>query len=190
MRFALSLMLFAFACSAGAATVYVDDELRVGVRERPNSSEAPEAVVTTGAALEVLERREGYVKIRTDDGVEGWVNDDYVTDELPAKLRIKPLQEELALLRNQTRELQAANEEYDSNVATLTARLDDAMEDNAALHSRLAKYYQQQTAGPRDFSWLIAAGIMVGLFLLGIMLGVQWQRQRSSQRIGKWELHF
>lgn len=74
---------------AAAETIYVNDMLRVGVRSQPASDEAPLAVVTTGAALEVLERSGGYVKVRTDEGAVGWVNSVYVSGEPPARLRIE-----------------------------------------------------------------------------------------------------
>lgn len=52
---------------------YVNDSLRIGVRAEPNTSVAPQNVVITGMQLEVLEREGSYIKIRSDDGVEGWI---------------------------------------------------------------------------------------------------------------------
>ena len=61
-----------------AESVYVSDNLRVGVRPEPDNGYAPVGVVTTGMKLDVLERKEGYLKVRTDTDLVGWIKDIYV----------------------------------------------------------------------------------------------------------------
>jgi hypothetical protein len=53
-----------------AEVVYINDVLRVGVRPEPNNSVSPINVVMTGMKLEVLDRSEGFIQIRTEQGVE------------------------------------------------------------------------------------------------------------------------
>ena len=58
---------------AGAETVYVTDNLRIGVRPEPDNNAPPVGVVISGMKLEVLKRSDDYVKIRSSEGVEGWI---------------------------------------------------------------------------------------------------------------------
>ena len=44
-----------------AKTVYINDQLRVGIRPEPNNDSAPLVVVMTGDKLELLDSNSGYV---------------------------------------------------------------------------------------------------------------------------------
>lgn len=92
--------LFA-AFPALAETVYVIDHLAVGVHEEKVLSSAIVKVLPTGTALEVLERNEELVRVRTDEGVEGWVDKHYVMQDKPSQL---------ALLEMEAKHFDALNE--------------------------------------------------------------------------------
>lgn len=190
---------------AWAESVYVRDMLRVGVRSEPDSSESPLAIVTTGSKLEVLDRRDGYVKIRTDDGVEGWVNDAYTSPEVPARIRLKEvearnedLEERLAKARREARqeiqELRATTAATVEENDQLTARLEALEKDNASLRLRLREL--NPAAEPEDASgagfmerrWLIYAGGVLALLLAGFLWGARWQRGRVAGRLGGMDL--
>jgi len=100
------LMLLLCQGVSAAETVYVDDQLRLGVRAHPSTEEGSIAVVITGDALSVLEEEENFIKIRTEAGVEGWVSKGYVSAEPPAKSRLKDLQGEHKTLQQQYAGLQ------------------------------------------------------------------------------------
>ncbi|MGE0079719.1 MAG: TIGR04211 family SH3 domain-containing protein [Thiohalomonadaceae bacterium] len=118
-RTAMFAMLAALVVlPALAETAYVDDTLRVGVRRNANSSETPLTVVTSGARLEVLERGERYWRVRTDDGVEGWVAASYVTTHPPARAQLEELQAENARLKAEL-QARAADENLAADFAAL-----------------------------------------------------------------------
>ena len=60
---------------AAAETLYVSDQLIITLRRGKSSSHKILTTLKTGAPLEVLEKAEGdeYVKVRTSDGIEGYV---------------------------------------------------------------------------------------------------------------------
>ena len=204
-RFLPLLLILLLPLQAWAETVYIRDMLRVGVRSKPDSNESPMAIVTTGSELEVLDRQGGYVKIRGDDGVEGWVNDSYTSPEVPARLRIKEvkarnqeLKEKLARVRD---EAEAKREELRATAAAaveegdrLKARLEALEEANASLRSRLREL--NPAAEPEGTSeaavadrrwWVYAAGVLV-LLLAGFLWGARWQRGRVADRLGGMDL--
>ncbi|HKJ87368.1 MAG TPA: TIGR04211 family SH3 domain-containing protein [Gammaproteobacteria bacterium] len=204
-RFLPLLLILALPLQAWAEAVYVRDMLRVGVRAEPDSNESPMAIVTTGSKLEVLDRRGGYVKIRTDEGVEGWVNDAYTSPEVPARIRIKEvkarnqaLEEELARAREKA---EAKMEELRATAAAtveendrLTARLEALEEANASLRSRLhelnpaAEPKGQAEAAVTDRRWWVYLGGVLALLLVGFLWGARWQRGRVADRLGGMDL--
>lgn len=174
--------------AAMAETIYVHDYLRLGIRANPNSSESPITVVTTGDSLEVLERQGGYIKVRSEDGVVGWVSKAYVSSEKPARLRLEQLQEEYkrqkAELKDLRQELTAAmerNELVDSQISEL-------MNENASLHQQVSRFYSENAKNKRQFTWLYQSLAIIALFLFGIFLGVRWQRKRIAERLGGLEI--
>lgn len=184
-------LLVALSVSSGvtmAETIYVHDYLRLGVRENPNSSETPIAVVTTGDALEVLERREGYIKVRAKNGVEGWVSKAYVSTEKPAVLRLEQLQEQYkrqqSELKDLRRELTASQEKNE----TLDKQLSELMTENGNLHEQVSRYYSKTAQQRQHYTWLFQSLGIVALFIFGIYLGVRWQKRRVADRLGGLEI--
>jgi len=184
----LLIVLSLSAGSAMAETIYVHDYLRLGVREHPNSSETPIAVVTTGDALEVLERQGGYIKIRAKNGVEGWVSKAYVSSEKPARLRLEQLQEEYkrqeSELDDLRKELTASQEQNE----TLDKQLSEMMQENGTLHEQLSRYYSETAKIKEKYGWLYRALGYIALFLFGIFLGVRWQKRKVAERLGGLEI--
>ena len=62
------------ASHAGAATVYVKEEFKIGLHSAAERRAPILELVRAGAALEELSRDGNYVRVRTDNGVEGWVD--------------------------------------------------------------------------------------------------------------------
>lgn len=184
-------LLLALSLSTGTAmaeTIYVNDFLRLGVRANPNSSETPIAVVTTGDALEVLERQEGYIKVRAKSGAEGWVSSSYVSNEKPAVLRLEQLQKgyqsqqkDLKALRKELSDSQNKNE-------TLDKQLSELMTENGQLHEKVSRYYSETAKQREQYAWLFKSLGIIALFVFGIFLGVRWQKRRVADRLGGLEI--
>ncbi len=185
---ALCLALLLGSSPASADRLYVSDTLRVGVRANPGSNDPALVVITTGASLEVLEERNGFVRVRTEHKVEGWVNSAYLTSEPPARLRLERLEKELKRLSAEASRLRGNATDLLADNERLNAQLTDLLAENGQLHSRIANHYIAQAESRSRWGWLIGAAGMVGLFLLGIALGILWHRQRVAERLGGLQL--
>ncbi|HOC74899.1 MAG: SH3 domain-containing protein [Deltaproteobacteria bacterium ADurb.BinA179] len=89
-----------------AKTVYVRDWIVINIRSAPNDASATVAYANTEDQLELTEEADGWSKVRTGDGKEGWVGTRFLTDKPPKgvlfkqlEARNKALQEENARLR-------------------------------------------------------------------------------------------
>ncbi len=174
------LVLLGFSADVLAQSVFVNDQLRVGVRPEPSQLVAPVGVVLTGMKLQVLERKDPFIKIRTEKGLEGWIKDIYVTDKTPAILRVKDLQ-------NQQKKVQ---QELQDVVKTKTA-LEEA---NAILNDRIDALKAQRAEFQRNQAIQIissaksGSGVSIiwsiGGIVIGFILGYLWHRHQSMKRLG------
>lgn len=180
--------LFLFAGNVMAETVYVHDLLRLGVRNDPNSSETPIAVVTTGDALQVLQRSGDYLKVRTGDGTEGWVSEGYVSKEKPARLQLEQLRkaysqrdEEVKKLR---KELTASLEKQNASEKQMA----EVNKEKVALQQEVDQYHRREAQNKRQFIWAYQGGLMLALFLLGFFFGMRQYKRRITDRLGGLEI--
>lgn len=155
-------------------TAYVDDTLRVGVRRNANSTETPLTVITSGARLEVLERNARYWRVRTEDGVEGWVGASYVTSTPPARVQLEALRAENARLK-------AALETRTAD-PQLVGELEALQLQYQQLQARLAVENRPTTLG-----WITAA-LLIMLLVGGFFLGKRHERDRVVRRFNGLEL--
>ena len=120
LRLLLSLLLIIASVSvAQARTVWVDDKLYLPVRSGAGSQfRIIENAVPSGTALEVLEVGDGYTKVRTPKGTEGWVSSQYLSNQPIAADRLRratqQLEEARAELTSAREQLSAVTEERDN----------------------------------------------------------------------------
>lgn len=202
----LTTTLFLSLISGGvlAETVYVHDQLRLGVRGAPDAAEKSIAVVKTGDALEVLGEQDGFIQIRTESGVEGWVSQGYVSPEPPAAILLQAAQQELAKLKNQQTPLQQQLaqaqqkvEQQQQQLAQLTdekeklqqqlGQGDAAAEEKAATEGPAKQEPAKQEAGLPHPALIGLMLLMVGL-ITGLIIGVRWKARRVAERIGGLEI--
>ena len=179
----LTLLVWSIPVLSLAETVYVSDNLRVGVRAEPNNSIAPHGVVITGMSLEVLERSNGFIKIRNASGVEGWIKDSYTSAEKPAKLELTAVQAEQAKLQTQLATQDKLLRDANAKSEALTAKLKTLTTANSELRQQLAETKQGETAQASR----IYIGYLVLLLVLvggGFVAGVVWHRQQAMKRLG------
>jgi SH3 domain protein len=106
----LLLLLLAILLPSGAAAevVYVSESLKAGIHQSESFQSTILTLIPSGTALEVLERKSNQTRVKTPDGVVGWVDARYLTAALPSSRRIEDLEDEL--LQTAT-ELAAAREQ-------------------------------------------------------------------------------
>lgn len=84
------------SATAHSATVYISDIQFVAIREGlDNSTRAVERGLKSGTPLEVLEQSEGYTKVRTPSGNEGWVADYFLSEDMVTRDQLDALQARL-----------------------------------------------------------------------------------------------
>jgi SH3 domain protein len=67
--------------------------------------------------VDIIEEKEDFLKIRTKDGIEGWVRAQYIVSEKPKVLIIENLKNEIAALN---KEIETLKNEHDSTSNTFS----------------------------------------------------------------------
>lgn len=129
--FAAGLLLagLTVAGRVDAETRYVSDVLVINVREAPSDAAPTVDHLRTGDPMEVLETRDGFLKVRTEGGVEGWVAAQYTNAEIPKAVQIRRLEEEVARLRDQAVGLREAGDTSSAELEQVRADLGGQVRD-------------------------------------------------------------
>lgn len=97
--FFLAAFIVSFSVNSVFAEMrYVSDRLIISVRDGQSQDAAVLGYIETGAAVEILEEKEDFLKIKTKDGLEGWVRAQYIVSEKPKVLIIEKLNNEIKTL--------------------------------------------------------------------------------------------
>ncbi len=116
-----AVILCILSASVSAQTRYVSDELVITLRTGPSTQNAIIQNLRTGEAVTLLNgnAQSGFVRVRTESGVEGWALVQYLVDSPVARNQLENAQRELSQSRPRIAELE-------SQVADLTEQLDEA----------------------------------------------------------------
>lgn len=93
--------------------LFVSDKLVLNVYSEADQSGSRVATIETGDAVDELERDQSFVRIRLQDGREGWVGANYLTSDAPAAVQLHELQ----------RQQKSATQTVDKKSADEIARL-------------------------------------------------------------------
>ena len=143
-RLLLALLLLFPVASAGE---YVTDKLVAGLYGEPDASGTPLRALPTGTPLEVLDRRGQFTKVRAGDGLEGWIDRNYLTREKPAGTMLLELHAATSDLKEKLRQteisLEAARQtlltKRDHRGRAATPKADNESSDRPAYMS-ISKY--------------------------------------------------
>lgn len=136
-----AVALLGWAVSAAAETAYVTDLLRLGISSSPEAS--PFATLTSGDALEVLERSGNYAHVKLEDGREGWVKAAFIVTEKPARLRVAEAEAAAGSLRDELAASKAEREKAEQELARFKAQREAAASSSAEARELLAQMRQQ-----------------------------------------------
>lgn len=174
------LLAIGFSANTLANSVFVNDQLRVGVRPEPSQVVAPIGVVLTGMKLEVLERQAPFIKIRTEKGLEGWIKDIYVTRKIPAILQLKEIekkqQQTLSKIDDieQTKTaLEEANIVLSDQIVALKSQREELQRNNI----------ERIVSNARPSKGLALYWLVISV-VLGFVAGYFWHRHQSMKRLG------
>ena len=101
MLLSVAFIVSASTTSVFADTRYVSDRLIISVRDGQNQDAAVLGYIETGTPVDILEEKEDLLKIRTEDGIEGWVRAQYIVSEKPKALIIENLKNEIMSLNKE-----------------------------------------------------------------------------------------
>lgn len=94
---------------------YIVDTITVSLREGAGPQYKVIKTLQTGQAFEVLETQGEFVRVRTKEGEEGWLQERFTNARPPDRLTIKDLNEKVSLLT-------AQNEQLTANLAQLNGQ--------------------------------------------------------------------
>jgi SH3 domain protein len=167
--------------------VYVTDELRLGLYSTEETSGRANKTLLSGARLTVLERALMSIRVRTEDGEEGWVKTAYIVALEPARSRLARVEAEAAetaaRLADTEAALQSATAEADDLAASLAeantgiTELPALKEENAALKAALN---EGDIRVP--LAWFIVAALISAL--IGGLIGYWLLDRRVRSHFG------
>ncbi len=194
--------------------MYVTDKLRLSLYNKADSNSGIMKLLISGDELDVLEKTGPYSRVRTDDGLIGWVKNGFLVNSKTANVL---LQEE----SKKNRELQVqldkfANteklvEDYETTISNIQSdlkllqqALDESTNENARLsesnnqlNTQLEQIRQVEPGGVSiveivelaKTNWYLIAGAAILLILIGILVGkamVESQVKRRFQGVKVW----
>ena len=173
----LGILLAAPASVALAAeNGWVRGEIRLNLRTGPGTQFKIVGVAKTGDGVEILERQEGWTKIRihvaSGQGKEGWIPKGYLKPTPPPTLRLAQAEEKVGQLSAELETLRQESEALRQKEAELTS--EDASQ--AATIAELTRDNMRLRAGDRYPEWITGASILAAGMLLGSLI------YRSSTR--------
>ena len=190
MRLILGL-LASLPLAVVADTVYVTDNLRLGLYEAPDTSGRPFRMLESGQGMEVLTRDRNYANVQMPNGTEGWVKSAYLVSDKPAKLIVAETMAERDALAAELEEMRlafAAPAETISNLQSEATDLASKLQASESLVEELEEQnagfqgLKNQYKGSLPVNWVAAA---IGVCLLGgFLFGIWWVDRRSRIRHG------
>lgn len=187
----LIAFLALYSLSVFAETVYVDDTLRVGVRAKPIMNLPSLTVIRSGDKVELLSRKGGYAKIRTPNGIEGWVKNAYLSPHEPAVAKLKASQTEVTQLKSKLDELNNAIQQEQQQTNQLR-------QENKSLQQKLNRQPTNNIIQPNTETHVLSfsvrdltknhlygiLGTIAVLLALGFLFGISWHKKQVTKRLG------
>lgn len=164
-----------------AETAYVSGDLAISLRKTAEGDSPALRGLKTGTPFTILEKgkESGFTRIRTEDGLEGWIQSRHITSTNPlaqlteAQATIEALRAELAqrgtgIDSGATAELEKENGELKAQISQLQQALQKSKEPSLLPEDRETRRWFLTGAG------VMLTGIVLGIFLPSL------RRKRSS----------
>lgn len=134
------LLVLVSVAPVSAETVrYVSDKLEVTLRSGKTLKHSILRMLPSGAQVTVLESddAEGYSKVRTQDGTEGWVLTRFLSNTPSARDRLADAQQKLAALQIENHQLRDQVDLLSQKKNELETQRQGLVEDNRRVNQRL-----------------------------------------------------
>ena len=201
---------------AAPRQLFVSDKLVLNVYAEAHQGSARVATIETGEAVDELERSGNLIRVRLDDGREGWVGANYLTSEAPAAVRVRELQREqksavqaaeksaaeMARLKQESAALQAQvnalrsaassapssapKAPVDNNVTAAAAVEEEVPETPEDTEPQQPSAAVSLAAGPATWMWVLAVVLTGGL---GYAAGYRSLDRKLRKKFGGLKLY-
>lgn len=145
---------------AAAETLYVTDRVAAEMYPAPRAAGKPMQLLPTGTTLQVLAQQKDFVRVRTVEGSEGWVQRQQLQEDVPAQVLLLSLVQQH---ERTTRELDLARRQLAEQTRTT------------------------QQSHQMSRSWWMFFAVLVSL-VTGFILGIMWLDWRIRERHGGFRL--
>ena len=199
-----------FVVAAHADTQYVSDMLVLTIRDNPDKDANILGSLKTADPVEVLEAGDRFMRIRTQEGLEGWVQKNFISADKPKAIIIKEMKNEISRLKAKIEEfennrdadlnairasrqddklkIEQLTEKYNNllkesktKIAALTGERDKLKAINTELNIEVDNLTQDLNSHPKTKRiQYFLAG--AGVLLLGFFLGLSSKRKKSYYR--------
>lgn len=134
---AAALAILLLSANATAATRYVSDELSVNMRRGPSTSYGINTLLKAGTEVQTLDASNGWTKIRTPGGSEGYILTRFLSSEPAARDRIEAIETEHEKLVKENESLHAELAEAMSGSKELGQLKSKLVSENKSLKKQL-----------------------------------------------------
>lgn len=182
-----------------ATRLFVSDKLVLNVYTEPAQAGERVATIETGDEVAELERADTFVRVRLDDGREGWVGASYLITEPPAAVQLRELQrerktpapdrkttEELARLRKENASLSAQVKQLEADAAAAAESIASmALADEEASDDTTSTVDDSSMAeATASMTWWAAAIMALIAGGAGFAAGYQTLARRIREKFG------
>lgn len=173
---------------ATAETVYITDNLRLGLHQAADTSDRAFRMLESGQQLEIISRDRNYANVQLPDGTSGYVKAAYLVSEKPAKLIVAETAAERDALAAELDETKrafagpaATIQGLKDEAASLSEKLAAAESDIETLTAENASIQgmKERYKGSLPLNWVGAA---IGVCLIGGFLAGLWWVDHSSRK--------
>ncbi|NOZ10050.1 MAG: TIGR04211 family SH3 domain-containing protein [Gammaproteobacteria bacterium] len=153
--------------TAFADTVYVSDTRQVNVYQRPSASSPVLAIVMSGAKLDILETKDRYTHVRTDNGTLGWIRSAYLTKDTPAQAKLNRIHDQYLALESELKETRG--------------KLDSIRQADREIVTPAIKPEKNSSS---VLLWIFAIFTATAIGAGGFFAGIKWYKHRISKKLG------
>jgi SH3 domain protein len=199
-----------FVVASQADTQYVSDMLVLTIRDNPDKDAIILGNLKTADPVEVLETGNRFMRIRTQEGLEGWVQKNFISAGKPKAIIIKEMKNEISQLKAKIEEfennrdadlneirassqhdklkIEQLTEKYNTllkeskpKIAALTGDRDKLKALNTELNIEVDNLKQDLDSNPKTKRIQFFL-VGAGVLLLGFFLGLSSKRKKSYYR--------
>jgi SH3 domain protein len=158
------LLLIALSTHRAAAQEYVREQTHINLRTGPGLEYRILKDLPTGTAVTRLEQQNGWLRVRTSEGMEGWVPSGYLSRDMPASASLPVVQAKLS-------EAETRIQELEQRLSTQTEAIAEL--DALRLRTTTLEKENARLGASSGWRWMATGAAILGL---GALIGVALPR--------------